>query len=80
MKANAQIAEEVKALATKKNCTSAQVCLAWVLAQGENVVVIPGTTSLKRLEENIASVNVKLTEQELESLRRFESQVQGDRY
>jgi aryl-alcohol dehydrogenase-like predicted oxidoreductase len=70
----------VNSVALRRNCTPAQVCIAWVLAKGENVVVIPGTTSLKRLEENIASLNVVLQEEDFKDLQGFDALVKGARY
>ncbi|KAF6141183.1 hypothetical protein GIB67_018273 [Kingdonia uniflora] len=52
-------------LAAKHGCTPAQLTLAWVNHQGEDVVPIPGTTKIKNLEDNVGSVSVKLTEAEL---------------
>eukprot|EP00475_Leptophrys_vorax_P004936 TRINITY_DN1296_c0_g1_i1.p2 TRINITY_DN1296_c0_g1~~TRINITY_DN1296_c0_g1_i1.p2 ORF type:complete len:379 (-),score=125.73 TRINITY_DN1296_c0_g1_i1:1913-2998(-) len=78
--ANAQIAERVQAIAEKKGVTAAQVCLAWVLAQGDNVVTIPGTTSAKRLHENATAATIVLTPQELKELDVPQSQVKGNRY
>ena len=48
-------------MAAEKGCTPAQITLAWVLAQGPDVVAIPGTRYVKRLDENIGALNVKLT-------------------
>lgn len=80
MSANAKIAEAVKNVAEKKGCTPAQVALAWVLSRGDNVVVIPGTTSAKRLEENVGALNVKLSDEDLKSLDGFDTIVSGSRY
>ncbi|XP_020696962.1 probable aldo-keto reductase 1 [Dendrobium catenatum] len=55
-------------LATKHQCTTAQLALAWVLHQGNDVVPIPGTTKSKNLSSNIGSLNVKLTEDDLKEL------------
>lgn len=52
-------------LAVSKNATIAQLALAWLLAQGEDIVPIPGTRSVKRLEENLGAVNVQLTKADL---------------
>jgi aryl-alcohol dehydrogenase-like predicted oxidoreductase len=48
-------------MARHKNCTPAQLALAWVLAQGDDMVPIPGTKRRKYLEENLAAINVRLT-------------------
>ncbi len=53
------------ALAKEKNCTPAQLALAWVLAQGDDIIPIPGTKKRKYLEENAAAVNITLTNEDL---------------
>jgi aryl-alcohol dehydrogenase-like predicted oxidoreductase len=80
MEKNAQIVKVVEEIAAKKGCAPAQVCLAWVLAQREDVVVIPGTTSAKRLKENVDLVNVILTADDLAQLKILSDAVQGSRY
>lgn len=65
LKANQTIVDGIAAIAHRKNVSPAQIALAWVLAQGENVVPIPGTKRRKWLEENCAAADVKLTEQDL---------------
>jgi aryl-alcohol dehydrogenase-like predicted oxidoreductase len=67
---NLQLLEEVNAMAREKGCTPSQLALAWVLAQGEDIVPIPGTKRRKYLEENIAAVNVALTAADLERIDR----------
>ncbi|CAM6114161.1 unnamed protein product [Calypogeia fissa] len=57
--------ERVAALAKKHGCSPGQLALAWVSSQGEDVVPIPGTTKLANLDENLASLNVKLSPSEL---------------
>ena len=66
--ANVRLADAVAALAEAKGCTAAQLCLAWVLAQGEDVVPIPGTKRVKYLEENVGALDLRLSETELEQL------------
>ena len=68
LQANLRLAETVKTIAAEKGCTPAQLALAWVLAQGEDVVPIPGTKRVKYLEDNAGAVNVSLTPDELERL------------
>jgi aryl-alcohol dehydrogenase-like predicted oxidoreductase len=68
---NLALANHVKALAAKKGCTPAQLALAWVLAQGDDVVPIPGTKRVKYLEDNLGAVNVKLTPEELKEIDRL---------
>ena len=62
---NGAIAERVAAIALEKRCTPAQLLLAWVLAQGTDVVPIPGTSRIARLEENLAAAEVALTAEDL---------------
>jgi aryl-alcohol dehydrogenase-like predicted oxidoreductase len=66
--ANRKLADTVVAIATEKGCTPAQLALAWVLSRGEDVVPIPGTTKIERLDENCASVHVGLTASDLARL------------
>jgi len=63
---NLELVEKAKILAKDKNCTPAQLAIAWVLAQGDDIITIPGSKRIKHLEENIASEDVQLTAQELE--------------
>lgn len=65
---NLKLVEAVGQLAKEKNCSVAQLSLAWLLAQGREIVPIPGTKSRKRLDENAGAVNVKLTPDELKRL------------
>ena len=65
---NLELVDRVHAIAGEKGVTPAQLALAWVLRQGEDIVPIPGTTRMARLEENLAALDVKLTESELERL------------
>jgi hypothetical protein len=58
----------VTALAAERDVTPAQVALAWVLAQGEDIVPIPGTTKPHRVEENVAAAELELSAEELERL------------
>jgi len=62
---NLQLVEHLHDLAGQKGCTPAQLALAWLLAGHDNVIPIPGTSSAKRLEENVGAADVKLTSQEL---------------
>jgi aryl-alcohol dehydrogenase-like predicted oxidoreductase len=66
---NVKAAEAVQKVAAAKGVTAAQLALAWLLHQGEDVVPIPGTKRRDRLEENLAAADVKLTEAELDELR-----------
>ena len=58
---NLQIVERVKRIAARKQCTPAQLALAWVLAQGDDIVPIPGSKRRERLEENAAAADIRLT-------------------
>jgi aryl-alcohol dehydrogenase-like predicted oxidoreductase len=62
---NMVLVEKIRALAAKKGCTPAQFALAWVLAQGDDIVPIPGTKRRRYLEENVAALDVRLTPEEL---------------
>jgi len=62
---NRALAQKVEAIAKRKGCTPAQLALAWVLAQGPDVIPIPGTKQKKRLLENIGAVRVTLSDAEL---------------
>src|SRR5439155_20722015 len=55
---NRALVERIEAIAEEKSCTPAQVALAWLLAQGPDVIPIPGTKRIERLEENLAALNV----------------------
>jgi aryl-alcohol dehydrogenase-like predicted oxidoreductase len=65
---NLKLVKRVEAIAKEKGCTPAQLTLAWVLAQGEDVIPIPGTKRRSYLEDNAAAVNLTLTAQELRRL------------
>ncbi|PWC12057.1 aldo/keto reductase [Brenneria roseae subsp. americana] len=65
---NLQLVEKVNQLATQKGISPSQLALAWVLAQGEHIVPIPGTKRRRYLEENVAALDVTLTEEELEAI------------
>jgi len=65
---NIQLVHEVEKLAEEKGCSTAQLALAWVLAQGDDIVPIPGTKHRKYLDENIGALDVKLTDEDLQRL------------
>jgi len=81
-KANQSMIDLLNKIAEQKNATPAQVALAWLLAQKPWIVPIPGTTKLHRLEENIGSVNIEFTADELREIDNASSQikVEGERY
>ena len=62
------VVELIERLAADKGCTPAQLALAWVLAQGPDVVPIPGTRSRTRLDENAAAIAVELSTDELSAI------------
>ncbi len=62
---NLDLLKRIEELATQKHCTSSQLALAWVLAQGEDIVPIPGTKQRKYLEENVAATKIQLTREDL---------------
>jgi aryl-alcohol dehydrogenase-like predicted oxidoreductase len=62
---NLDLVRRIQELAHEKGCTSAQLALAWVLAQGDDIVPIPGTKHRKYLEENVGALEVHLTEEDL---------------
>ena len=81
-KANRALVDLIATFAAKKRATSAQIALAWLLAQKPWIVPIPGTTRLERLEENIGAAAVELTADDLNELDAATAKitVQGDRY
>jgi aryl-alcohol dehydrogenase-like predicted oxidoreductase len=79
---NLELVDRIEELAKKKQVTSSQLALAWVLAQGNDVVPIPGTKQVKYLEENIAALEIKLTPEELRLIDEAapKGSTSGDRY
>ncbi|KAM0127279.1 hypothetical protein ACHAP3_008847 [Botrytis cinerea] len=79
---NLMLVDELVNLAKKKGCTPAQLTLAWLLAQGDDVIPIPGTKRIKYLEENLRSLEVKLTSAEEKEIRDLveSAEVHGGRY
>jgi aryl-alcohol dehydrogenase-like predicted oxidoreductase len=65
---NATVASEIRSLATERAITPAQLALAWLLSQGDDVVAIPGTKRTPRLEENAAAADVGLSQADLQQL------------
>ncbi len=80
LEANLKLAEKVAEIAQEKGVTPAQLALAWVLAQGEDLVPIPGTKRRKYLEENAAAVDVELTQEDLDRIEAELPAAAGDRY
>jgi len=65
---NVALAARLEAIAKEKKCTPAQLALAWVLAQGKDVVAIAGTKRKQRFEENLGALNVRLSESDLKKI------------
>jgi aryl-alcohol dehydrogenase-like predicted oxidoreductase len=82
LQANLKLAAALKELAAEKGISPAQLALAWVLAQGEDLVPIPGTKRLRYLEDNMGALEVNLTEADLRriSAKLAEFQIVGERY
>ncbi len=68
---NLDLLREIEKMAQEKHCTTAQLALAWVLAQGEDIVPIPGTKQTRLLEENVGALNVRLTQDDLDRIKRI---------
>jgi aryl-alcohol dehydrogenase-like predicted oxidoreductase len=81
-KANQALIDRVSEIAKRKKATPAQIALAWLLAQKPWIVPIPGTTKLRRLEENIAAASIELTSDDLEEIENATANidVHGARY
>jgi aryl-alcohol dehydrogenase-like predicted oxidoreductase len=77
---NLELVRVVEDIAGEKGCTPAQLALAWVLAQGDGIVPIPGTRRPARLEENAAAVDVELTQEDLGRIDETMPKTAGDRY
>lgn len=79
---NIELVKLLEKIASEKEITPAQLALAWILAQKEWIVPIPGTTKLHRFEENIGASNVELSQHELELIARAlqEIAIEGERY
>lgn len=79
---NLKLADRVRELAEQRGATAAQMALAWVMAKGEDIVPIPGTKNPRRLEENAAAADIRLSPQDIEELDNAVSPdaVRGERY
>ncbi|POG74811.1 aldo/keto reductase [Rhizophagus irregularis DAOM 181602=DAOM 197198] len=79
---NLEIVRKFEEFANKKGVTPSQLCLAWVLAQGDNIVAIPGTRKIKYLEENFEAAKIHLTPEELSEIRQIINSIEiiGARY
>jgi aryl-alcohol dehydrogenase-like predicted oxidoreductase len=79
---NLELVRHIERLAAEKGCTPSQLALAWVLAQGDDMVPIPGTKRRQYLEENVGAINVTLTRADLERIDEIapKGAAAGDRY
>ena len=65
---NIQLVKKIESIAQEKDCTPAQLALAWVLAQGDHIFPIPGTKHIKYVEENVKAINVDLSDEDLKQI------------
>ncbi|MDE3185726.1 MAG: aldo/keto reductase [Bacteroidota bacterium] len=79
---NIQLVKKIESIAKEKNCTPAQLALAWVMAQGDHIFPIPGTKRVKYLEENVKAVEVQLSQKDLKQIEDVfpKDAVAGTRY
>lgn len=78
-----KIADGLKRVGARKNATAGQVALAWVLAQGDNIIPLAGTTKVENLDENLGAFKIHLTPEDNEEIRtiaRLADAARGDRY
>ncbi|RAL02544.1 Aldo/keto reductase [Aspergillus ibericus CBS 121593] len=77
---NVAVVDQIAEIAKGKGATTAQLALAWLFAQGDDIFAIPGTSKIHRLEENLASLSFQLTVEEEQSIRRLAQSVAGGRF
>ena len=79
---NLKLVNHIDSIAKAKGCTAGQLTLAWLMAQGSDIIPIPGTKKVKNLEENMGALNVKLSKEEIAEIREAISstEVHGTRY
>ena len=77
---NLELVDTIEELAKEKGVTAPQLALAWVLHQGEDIVPIPGTKRVERLEENVAAAEIELSDDELRAIGEALPQPSGERY
>ena len=65
---NRELVKSIEIMAKNKNCTPGQLALAWLLMQGDDIIAIPGTKQIKRVEENVGALKVNLTSEEVQAL------------
>ena len=71
---------ELQRIAAARGCTPAQLALAWLLAQGDDIVPIPGSTRAERVEENAGAAALALAPDELAALEALAPKIVGERY
>jgi aryl-alcohol dehydrogenase-like predicted oxidoreductase len=79
---NLKLVDKIAELARKKGCTTGQLTLAWLMAQGNDIIPIPGTKKIKYLEENLGALEVELTKEDNVEIRKAiaDAEVTGARY
>ena len=80
LEANLAVVEQVEAVAQRLGATPGQVALAWVLSRGDDVIAIPGTKRVERVEENLGALELALTDEDLAELDALAGAVAGGRY
>ena len=76
---NIALVDRITAIAAEKGVTAAQLVLGWILAQGDDFFAIPGTTKIYRLKENLGALEVKVTKEEEQAIRKVAGEVAGGR-
>ncbi len=79
---NLELVDEIGDLAKKKGCTAGQLTMAWLMSQGDDIIPIPGTTSRKNFDENMGTLDIKVTPEENTKIRKAieRTGTVGDRY
>jgi aryl-alcohol dehydrogenase-like predicted oxidoreductase len=79
---NLVLVDNIVEFARKKEVTAAQLVLAWLMAQGPDIIPIPGTTKIERLKENLSALEIKLSDEEIKEIRKMveAAEVHGNRY
>jgi aryl-alcohol dehydrogenase-like predicted oxidoreductase len=77
---NLDLVEEFEKIASEKGKKASQIALAWLLSQGEDIVPIPGTRHVKYLEEDVAAIDVKLSDDDIERIHKIFESIEGERY
>ena len=79
---NLELVDKLKVIADQKGVTTGQLTLAWLMNQGQDILPIPGTKNVKYLEENLKSLNISLTKEEDQAIRKAveAAETKGDRY